>query len=94
MSDLVKRLRLVTGFIRFETGDRIAAAACLSEEAADALTAQAAEIERLRGAVEKAAEYHAEDAKEHEANRDYIAAEYHRTREQFYRAALNKEPTQ
>ena len=33
--DLVKRLRMVTGFIRFETGDRIAASACLSEEAAD-----------------------------------------------------------
>ena len=32
--DLVKRLRMVTGFIRFETGDRIAASACLSEEAA------------------------------------------------------------
>jgi hypothetical protein len=32
--DLVKRLRIVTGFIRFETGDRIAASACLSEEAA------------------------------------------------------------
>ena len=29
--DLVKRLRMVTGFIRFETGD----SACLSEEAAD-----------------------------------------------------------
>jgi len=34
-NDLVKRLRMVTGFIRFETGDRIAASACLSEEAAD-----------------------------------------------------------
>ena len=30
--DLVKRLRMVTGFIRFETGD---ASTCLSEEAAD-----------------------------------------------------------
>jgi len=41
MSDeeLVKRLRVVTGFIRFETSDRVAASACLSEEAADRIEA-------------------------------------------------------
>jgi len=32
---LIARLRMVTGFIRFETGDRVAASICLSEEAAD-----------------------------------------------------------
>ena len=37
--ELVKRLRVVTGFIRFETGDRVAASACLSEEAADRIEA-------------------------------------------------------
>jgi hypothetical protein len=36
---LIARLRMVTGFIRFETGDRVAAAACLSEEAADRIEA-------------------------------------------------------
>jgi hypothetical protein len=45
---LIEKLRIVTGFIRFETGDRIAAASCLSEEAADAIEAQRAEIERLK----------------------------------------------
>ena len=33
--DLVKQLRMVTGFIRYETGDRVTATSCLSEEAAD-----------------------------------------------------------
>ena len=33
--ELIARLRMVTGFIRFETGDRVAASICLSEEAAD-----------------------------------------------------------
>ena len=48
-NDLVKRLRMVTGFIRFETGDRIAASACLSEEAAD-------RIEELETKLAKAVE--------------------------------------
>jgi hypothetical protein len=46
--DLVKRLREVAGFIRFETGDRVPAAGSLSEEAADrieALQAQLAEVD-------------------------------------------------
>lgn len=41
MKDITERLREVTAFLRFETGDRVAAAASLSEEAAN-------EIERLR----------------------------------------------
>ena len=45
MTDLINKLRAVTGFIRFETGDRVAAAACLSEEAAD-------RIEELEAALE------------------------------------------
>jgi hypothetical protein len=48
--DLVKRLRMVTGFIRFETGDRVAASACLSEEAA-------CRIEKLEAKLEKAVEF-------------------------------------
>jgi hypothetical protein len=51
MSDLIKRLRDVTGFVRFETGDRVRASACLSEEAADILEAKDAEIARLRKAL-------------------------------------------
>lgn len=47
--DLIKRLRVVTGFIRFETEDRIAASACLSEEAA-------ARIEELEAKLAKAVE--------------------------------------
>ena len=50
--DLVKRLRMVTGFIRFETGDRIAASACLSEEAADRIEQLAAINEELEAAVD------------------------------------------
>jgi len=46
MTDIVDRLRMVPGFVRFETGDRIAAAACLSEEAADV-------IEHLREVVKQ-----------------------------------------
>jgi hypothetical protein len=42
--DLVKRLRVVTGFIRFETGDRVAASVCLSEEAADRIEALEAKL--------------------------------------------------
>jgi hypothetical protein len=34
---LVERLRAVTGFIRFETNDRVLAASCLSEEAAECI---------------------------------------------------------
>jgi MoaA/NifB/PqqE/SkfB family radical SAM enzyme len=44
--DLVKRLRMVTGFIRFETGDRIAASVCLSEEAADRIEELEAKLVR------------------------------------------------
>lgn len=39
MDKLVERLRNVTGFIRFETGDRILAAGSLSEEAAGRIEA-------------------------------------------------------
>jgi transcription antitermination factor NusG len=52
--DLVKRLRMVTGFIRFETGDRIAASACLSEEAADHIEQLAAINEELEAKLSKA----------------------------------------
>ena len=45
MKDIVQRLREVTGFVRFETNDRVAAAASLSEEAA-------CEIERLRSSLD------------------------------------------
>jgi hypothetical protein len=45
--ELIKRLRMVTGFIRFETGDRIAASACLSEEAADRIEQLVATNEAL-----------------------------------------------
>ena len=45
--DLVKRLRAVTGFIRFETSDRVAAAACLSEEAADRIEELESELSLL-----------------------------------------------
>jgi hypothetical protein len=37
--ELIACLRMVTGFIRFETGDRVAASICLSEKAADRLEA-------------------------------------------------------
>ena len=40
---VVERLRDVTGFIRFETGDRVRASACLAEEAADLIEALQAE---------------------------------------------------
>ncbi len=50
---LVKRLRMVTGFIRFETGDRIAASACLSEEAADRIEALTKERNALRSALNR-----------------------------------------
>jgi hypothetical protein len=45
--DLVKRLRVVTGFIRFETGDRVAASVCLSEEAADRIEALTAKVKLM-----------------------------------------------
>jgi hypothetical protein len=45
--DLVKRLRMVTGFIRFETGDRIAASACLSDEAADRIEELEAKLQDM-----------------------------------------------
>jgi hypothetical protein len=45
--ELIARLRMVTGFIRFETGDRIAASACLSEEAADRIEQLVATNEAL-----------------------------------------------
>lgn len=45
--ELVKRLRMVTGFIRFETGDRVAASICLSEEAADRIEQLVATNEAL-----------------------------------------------
>ena len=41
---LVQRLREVTAFLRFETGDRVAAASSLSEEAADRIEALEAEV--------------------------------------------------
>ena len=43
-----ERLRAVTAFCRFETGDRVAAAACLSEEAADRIDALEKALRRLR----------------------------------------------
>jgi len=50
MSDdnLVKRLRMVTGFIRFETGD----SACLSEEAADRIEELEAKLAKAVDAIE------------------------------------------
>ena len=48
---LIDRLHQVTAFYRFETGDRVAAAASLSEEAAYIIKAQAEEIARLREAL-------------------------------------------
>jgi hypothetical protein len=57
--DLVKRLRMVTGFIRFETGD----SACLSEEAADRIEAQdvaiAELVEGLRALVKQNEDWNA-----------------------------------
>lgn len=50
-AELIARLRMVTGFIRFETGDRVAAAACLSEEAADRIEALAARVAVLEEAL-------------------------------------------
>lgn len=48
MSDLVQRLRTVTGFIRFETGDRVLAAGSISEEAADRIEALEKEVASWR----------------------------------------------
>ena len=53
--DLVKRLRMVTGFIRFETGDRIAASACLSEQAADRIEELEAKLAKAVEALERIA---------------------------------------
>ena len=50
--DLVKRLRMVTGFIRFETGDRVVASACLSEEAADRIEELEKTCEAEKNALE------------------------------------------
>jgi hypothetical protein len=50
--DLVKRLRMVTGFIRFETGDRIAASACLSEEAADRIQELEVRLAKVEAVLE------------------------------------------
>lgn len=47
--DLVKRLRMVTGFIRFETGD----SACLSEEAADRIEELEAKLERINKVMQR-----------------------------------------
>jgi ABC-type Na+ transport system ATPase subunit NatA len=58
--DLVKRLRMVTGFIRFETGDRVAASACLSEEAAyriEELEVKLAKAVRIAEVLSGAVEY-------------------------------------
>ena len=52
--ELISRLRIVTGFIRFETGDRIAASACLSEEAADRIEQLAVTNEALTAKLAKA----------------------------------------
>ena len=52
--DLVKQLRMVTGFIRFETGGRIAASACLSEEAAARIEQLAATNDELEAKLAKA----------------------------------------
>ena len=45
--DLVKRLRAVTAFVRLETGDRVAAAGCLSEEAASYIEAIKADLQEM-----------------------------------------------
>ncbi|KZY52606.1 hypothetical protein A3734_18455 [Sulfitobacter sp. HI0054] len=42
-----ERLRAVTSFYRFETGDRVAASACLSEEAADRIDALEKALQRV-----------------------------------------------
>ena len=55
--DLVKRLRVVTGFIRFETGDRVAASACLSEEAADRIEALTEQLKTARADANEAEAY-------------------------------------
>ncbi|MBQ0802967.1 MAG: hypothetical protein KBT76_14645 [Sulfitobacter litoralis] len=48
MTDTIQdRLRGVTAFFRFETGDRVAASASLSEEAAAHIDAQDAKIKAL-----------------------------------------------
>jgi hypothetical protein len=74
--DLVKRLRVVTGFIRFETGDRVAASACLSEEAADRIEALTELLEAARAAADEAEAYAEELAGDQvDLCRQLIAAE-------------------
>jgi hypothetical protein len=69
--ELIKRLRMVTGFIRFETGDRIAASACLSEEAAERIEALLAQNAAMEAQIEAArADYQREsDQHDDELNR-------------------------
>ena len=50
--DLVKRLRVITGFILFETRDRIAASACISEEAAARIEELEVKLAEAVGALE------------------------------------------
>ena len=48
---LIARLRMVTGFIRFETGDRVTASICLSEEAANRIEQLVATNEQLESSM-------------------------------------------
>ncbi len=89
MSDLVRRLR--TGLVMsmfIGKNDLYQQSEAERGEAAARIEQLEADNARLREAVMRAAEYHAEDAEEHESNGDGIAAEYHRDREKFHRAAL------
>ena len=82
MADIIDRLRDVSGFVQKEWG-RVAASACLATEAA-------AEIERLRAALEEIAEMTKPEVRTGAKARPYAEQNIHF----LARAALTAQPAE
>lgn len=89
---VVDRLRIVTGFIRFETGSRVTAAMSVSEEAACLIETLSARVAELEAAIRPFADCIFNDNGDVTVNAGGITSEHLKQAYFVARAALSTKP--